>query len=121
MPESLEPYLLLGGLLATALILRVLLALMGWRRLTARQQAYRDYMNSEGWKRLRREALERDGRRCRLCNGSASLQVHHRYYPEVLGTETVDALTTLCGACHEAVAHRDKHLLGWFWFLNPFR
>ena len=121
MPENAEPYLLLGGLLALALVLRLLLGLLGWHRLSARQRAYHDYMHAETWRRLRREAIERDGRRCRLCNGSASLQVHHRYYPEVLGTETVDALTTLCHSCHEAVAHRDRHLLGWFSFLNPFR
>ncbi len=121
MPDTLEPYLLLGGLLAVALALRTLAAVFGWHRLSTRQKAYRDYMQSEAWKRLRRQALERDGRRCRLCNGSEALQVHHRYYPEVLGTETVDALTTLCGSCHEAVAHRDRHLLGWFSFLSPFR
>ena len=121
MPDTLEPYLLLAGLLVVALVLRSLAALFGWRRLSQRQRAYHEYMQSETWKRLRREALERDGRRCRLCNGSTALQAHHRYYPEVLGTETVDALTTLCGSCHEAVAHRDKHLLGWFSFLSPFR
>ena len=121
MPDSAEPYLLLGGLLVVVAVLRGLAALFGWRRLSARQQAYHDYMRSDVWRRLRREALDRDGRRCRLCNANEALQVHHRYYPEVLGTETVDALTTLCGACHEAVAHRDRHLLGWRSFLNPFR
>ena len=121
MPETVEPYLLLGGLLVVALILRTLVALFGRHRLNARQKAYRDYMRSDTWKRLRREALERDGRRCRLCNVAEALQVHHRYYPEVLGTETVDALTTLCGSCHEVVAHRDRNLLGWFPFFGRYR
>ena len=103
------------------LVLRALFAVFWRHRLNARQRAYQEYMRSDAWKRLRREALDRDGRRCRLCNASEALQIHHRYYPEVLGTETADALTTLCGSCHEAVAHRDKHLLGWFWFFNPFR
>ncbi len=121
MPDTAEPYLLLGGLLVVALVLRLLVGLIGWHRLSARQRAYREYMQSDTWKRLRREALERDGRRCRLCNASGGLQVHHRYYPEVLGTETTDALTTLCGDCHEAVAHRDRRLLGWWSFFSPFR
>ncbi len=121
MPETSEPYLLLGGLLIGALVLRTVFAVVWQHRLSARQKAYREYMRSEVWRCLRREAVERDGKRCRLCNAGGALQVHHRYYPEVLGTETVDALTTLCGACHEVVAHRDRHLLGWAPFLGRFR
>ncbi len=117
MPDTAEPYYLVGGLLLIVLVLRLLV----WQRLSARQRAYREYMLSDTWKRLRREALERDGRRCRLCNSSATLQVHHRYYPEILGSETTDALTTLCGSCHEAVAHRDRHLVGWWAHFSPFR
>ncbi|MEI6557841.1 MAG: hypothetical protein WCO00_05485 [Rhodospirillaceae bacterium] len=121
MPETIEPYGLLGGLLLLALALRTLVVLVVRSRLSARQKEYRAYLRTETWKRLRRAAVERDGRRCRLCNASGALQVHHRYYPEVFGTETIDALTTLCGACHEAVAHRDRHLLGWLTVLGRFR
>jgi 5-methylcytosine-specific restriction endonuclease McrA len=105
MPITIEPFWLLGGLLAVALTVRILVALFRRHRLTQRQRAYREYLRSDVWKRLRREALERDGRRCRLCNAAGNLQVHHRYYPETLGTETCDALTTLCRRCHEEVAH----------------
>jgi 5-methylcytosine-specific restriction endonuclease McrA len=99
--------LMLGALFAVALAVATLVALMRRWRLSERQRAYRAYLQTDGWKRLRREALERDGRRCRLCNSAGDLQVHHRYYPAVWGTETQDALTTLCGRCHDEVAHRD--------------
>jgi hypothetical protein len=67
---------------------------------------YREYMLSPRWKQLRREALERDGYRCRCCDTPHRLQVHHRRYSFPLGTETVDDLTTLCGGpsgCHPAI------------------
>lgn len=97
---------------ALALVLLwFLLRLVLWtwrhnRRLAARrrrQAAYAAYMDSPEWQALRHEALERDGRRCRLCNARRGLEVHHRYYPAVMGTETVDALTTLCHPCHEGI------------------
>ncbi len=105
MPNSIEPYWLLGAVFLAALVLHVLVTLFRRHRLSARQKAYRAYLQTPVWRQLRREAIERDGRRCRLCNANQDLQVHHRYYPEILGTETVDALTTLCHRCHETVAH----------------
>lgn len=67
---------------------------------------YEEYIASPRWAALRQEALTRDGFRCRGCNTTESLEVHHRSYPTVLGTETVDDLTTLCGGpdgCHHAL------------------
>ncbi|MEI6987250.1 MAG: hypothetical protein WCK65_14090 [Rhodospirillaceae bacterium] len=111
-----QPYLLLVGLVVVALLLRLLFGLAGRWRLSERQRVYREYLRTEAWKKLRREALNRDGKRCRLCNASGGLQAHHRYYPEVLGTETIDALTTLCGRCHDEVAHRGRNEKGWLPF-----
>lgn len=99
------------SLILAALLGAGLLRLLTWawrynRRQQARrrwQAAYADYMTSDLWKALRCQALERDGHRCRLCNARRRLEVHHRYYPEVMGTETLDALTTLCHDCHENV------------------
>jgi len=117
---TLDPPVMLGLLFATALAVHLLLTLIRRYRLSERQRAYREYLRTDAWKRLRREALERDGRRCRLCNAAERLQVHHRYYPETLGTETVDALTTLCGRCHEEVAHRAGQVVGWLPGLGRF-
>jgi hypothetical protein len=67
---------------------------------------YEEYITSPRWAALRQEALARDGFRCRGCNTTEDLEVHHRCYPAVLGTETIDDLTTLCGGsdgCHHAL------------------
>lgn len=67
---------------------------------------YAKYITSPHWKTLRQQALERDGFRCRGCDASENLQVHHRRYGAKLGTESVDDLTTLCGGplgCHHAI------------------
>jgi 5-methylcytosine-specific restriction endonuclease McrA len=61
---------------------------------------YADYLESAAWLALRERAIERDGRRCRLCNGQRELQVHHRTY-ERIGHERLDDLTTLCRRCHK--------------------
>lgn len=70
----------------------------------ARQAEYREFLKSDKWLALREEALNRDGRRCRYCNSVDHLEVHHRYYPKVRGTETVDALTTICHRCHSILS-----------------
>ena len=67
---------------------------------------YEEYIASPAWAALRQEALARDGFRCRGCDTTENLEVHHRRYGSPLGTETVDDLTTLCGGpegCHHAI------------------
>lgn len=71
---------------------------------------YEDYLRSSRWKSLRNEALDRDGRRCRLCNRAGRLQVHHRTYPAVWGRETVEDLTTLCDDCHALVSKSEAQI-----------
>ncbi len=68
----------------------------------SRKNAYNTYLNSATWKRLRKQALERDGGRCRGCGGRA-LHVHHARYPHKLGTEKPEWLYSLCISCHEAI------------------
>jgi hypothetical protein len=66
------------------------------------------YYRSATWRHhpARAEALARAGGRCQGCNAAAPLECHHRYYPQELGTETVDALTVLCRLCHRAITSR---------------
>lgn len=51
-------------------------------------------------------ALERDGRRCRLCNSKERLEVHHRTYKR-RGNEKLDDLTTLCHRCHATYHNKE--------------
>ena len=60
---------------------------------------YELYLATPEWAALRRAVLQRDGHRCRVCNGPDRLEVHHRTY-ERRGHEDLDDLTTLCHACH---------------------
>jgi hypothetical protein len=60
---------------------------------------YKEYLQSDHWKKTRERTLELDGERCRVCNGSNSLQVHHRTYRRK-GRELPVDLITLCKSCH---------------------
>lgn len=57
-------------------------------------ESYAEYLQTDWWKHLREEALERALHRCQLCNNVEDLQVHHRKYPKRWGTEPVEDLTS---------------------------
>ena len=65
------------------------------------KEVYYNYLNSKVWFEIREKVLDRDLRRCRACNSSKSLKVHHRVYPEIYGKESLVDLITLCDSCHE--------------------
>jgi hypothetical protein len=60
---------------------------------------YGDYLKTSHWKRIAREAKERAGNRCQLCNAESDLESHHRTY-ERRGYEQEGDITVLCGPCH---------------------
>lgn len=64
---------------------------------------YLAYLKSARWDELRTERIKMDNFQCRLCGNPNQLHVHHLYYPETLGTETVNDLITLCADCHKAI------------------
>jgi len=72
-----------------------------------RKEDYALYLKSPRWAELREEALIRDGRKCKLCASDCGLQVHHREYPKILGSEPLEDLVTLCSACH-SIYHKKK-------------
>ena len=53
---------------------------------------------------IRREVLDRDGRRCRKCGFNAAtasgLELHHILDVALGGTDNPDNLITLCSGCH---------------------
>jgi 5-methylcytosine-specific restriction endonuclease McrA len=67
---------------------------------------YREYLESPRFTELRREAIARDGGRCRLCGSRMALEVHHRDYSTVGTPDELEDLTTLCADCHELVSER---------------
>ncbi len=60
---------------------------------------YNDYLQSEGWQRVRGAALRRAEYRCQVCNAFGWLDVHHRTYERV-GREELGDLVVLCRKCH---------------------
>ncbi len=68
----------------------------------SRKNAYNTYLNSAAWKRLRTQALTRDGFKCRGC-GDPARHVHHDRYPNIYGQEKLSWLYSLCADCHTAI------------------
>jgi 5-methylcytosine-specific restriction endonuclease McrA len=63
--------------------------------------SYQEYLHTDHWGSIRRNALEAADRRCQLCNATDQiLDVHHRTY-ERLGKEKLSDLIVLCRSCHE--------------------
>jgi 5-methylcytosine-specific restriction endonuclease McrA len=70
---------------------------------TESQRAYKQYLGTSVWLKLRNEAL-RLCPKCSVCGSTNKLAVHHKHYPDVWGTETQAYLQVLCSHCHD-VAH----------------
>ena len=71
---------------------------------------YNSYIRSDLWRERRKEALNRDGLRCRICNSAKDLEVHHRRYPKDLLDDNLGNLTTLCHPCHLWFEFRKKEV-----------
>ena len=67
---------------------------------TEAQTRYAAFLDSERWTAQRDRVLERDGRRCRVCNSGLDLNVHHRLYRVPWRPDRDGDLLTLCRRCH---------------------
>ena len=76
---------------------------------------YLAYLESRTWSEKRNMALERDEYHCSLCGNPNNLEVHHLRYPDVLGTESIADLMTLCCECHKKLEDYKKnhHVQRW--------
>ena len=61
---------------------------------------YARYLKSETWIRIREKAIEEFGACCEVCKSENGIEIHHKAYPEVLGTEPTSYLMVLCHRCH---------------------
>ena len=71
---------------------------------------YREYIESEEWRRKAVQAKERAGWRCQVCNrrgDEVTLDAHHRTYAR-LGRERPDDITVLCRECHQMYSEARK-------------
>ena len=65
-------------------------------------KAHKSYIQTKKWKQIRKEVLERDGRKCVICGSKSRLEIHHKTY-ENWKNENLDELVTLCKTCHTTV------------------
>ena len=62
-------------------------------------------LDTDSYRQLHRQVLERDGWRCQLCGSMKSLQVHHKQLRSHSGSDVEENLITLCDHCHSLVHH----------------
>ena len=60
-------------------------------------------LDSESYKQLCREVLQRDAWRCQVCGTTSNLEVHHRQFRSRSGDDSEENLITLCAGCHRAL------------------
>jgi len=64
-------------------------------------------LESEAYRELCQQVLQRDGWRCQMCGRMQQLQVHHMGFRSHGGSDLEANLITLCAICHQEV-HRSR-------------
>ena len=65
-------------------------------------EEYRAYLQSDKWKALRENTLDRDNHKCRICGKTIGLDVHHINGQNRFNESPAD-LMTLCRKCHDII------------------
>lgn len=68
---------------------------------------YKQYLNSDEWKAIRRNIMLRDGSKCQICGSDERLDVHHLTYAH-FKNEYPFELVILCRDCHHEEYHSTK-------------
>ena len=58
-------------------------------------------LDSERYRQLRAQILQRDSWTCQHCGRPDQLQIHHIVRRSQLGSDGEENLIALCGACHD--------------------
>jgi len=70
-----------------------------------RRDFYKEYLQTDDWKRKRYVVLKRDNWTCVYC-GARATQVHHkRYAKRNIGREPIEWLVSVCKNCHNSKHH----------------
>jgi ribosomal protein L32 len=70
------------------------------KRLGYKKFNYKEYLQGDRWRDLRRTALQRAGFHCQMCDNDGELHVHHRSYKTILTDREPMDLIVLCKDCH---------------------
>lgn len=60
---------------------------------------YKDYLNSEHWKIVKKNFYKANERKCNKCYSDKELHIHHLTYKNI-GNEDMSDLVCLCKECH---------------------
>ncbi len=63
---------------------------------------YLEYLDSDHWRLLRREAFDSANRRCEACRVTGALVGHHLRYRDPLEKCTKEDIMALCSTCHDS-------------------
>jgi 5-methylcytosine-specific restriction endonuclease McrA len=98
----------LGSILGLIIVVAIIVGVFVLRnrmfeiRRKQRREYYREYLQSEEWKRKRYVVLKRDNWRCVYC-GAPATEVHHLKYAKYnIGKEPIDWLVSVCKNCHKS-------------------
>jgi len=69
---------------------------------------YQEYLQSDGWDRVRGKVLDRAKYICEGCGERRATQVHHLTYEDPRGEEMLFNLVALCRDCHEKITKRQE-------------
>ena len=72
-----------------------------------RRKSPRLRLDSESYRKLHRQVLERDGWRCQICGSMQQLQVHHLKFRSQSGGDEEQNLITLYAECHLRIHSND--------------
>ncbi len=75
-----------------------------------RDLPYLEYLQSDHWRDVRRDAYRRAGGRCQVCGATRALECHHNNYAH-LGNERPEDVIILCRDCHR-LFHERRTLQG---------
>jgi len=75
------------------------------RSVAADTRPYNRRLNGSAWKRAKKQAIERDGGKCRACGVECKPHVHHAFYrtEAEMNDHGIDNLICLCGTCHRKI------------------
>ncbi len=60
---------------------------------------YREYLNSEAWKKRKERYYESHERKCKACGSRRKIHLHHKTYNR-LGSERDADMVPMCERCH---------------------
>jgi len=66
------------------------------------KEEYHIYLQSAGWKNIRKQKIAEANNRCEICGYKKTLEIHHLNY-NTIGNENLNDLQVVCHDCHQKI------------------